>query len=245
MMLRAMLAGARMVQLKPSLDPLEGLPEDVTAVDLMAIVPAQVDKLLEASCPPEIRNIIIGGAPLSIDQERRLTERLPRAKMFSTYGMTETCSHVALRPLGEPYYTAMPGVTFSTDDHSCLVINHPEATWSPLVTRDVVKLLSATVMQWQGRADNVINTGGIKVHPEELEAKIATSLKLPPFYITSKPHPQWGEALTLVVERDCERDLSGLLARLRGILPARMVPKQVVEVEKFQRTPTGKIIRTC
>lgn len=245
MMVRAIVGGGRFVQVTPSLDPTAGLPSGLEKIDLWAIVPAQVEALLVSESLPEVSNIIIGGAPLSPSLENRLIKQMPDTDIYSTYGMTETSSHVALRRLGSDVYHAMDGVKFGIDDDSCLVIMRDGATWSPLVTRDVVELVSPVEMRWLGRADNVINSGGIKVHPEELENEIAAAIPhIPPFYITSRYHQQWGEAITMVVEVSSGSfDSEALLSALKAKLPQRRVPKAIEIVEKFDRTATGKIRR--
>lgn len=243
MIVRAILSGARLVAVPPAINPLEALPADVSRIHLLAIVPAQVDNLVECSRSVTIDNVIIGGAPLPPAAERKLLETMADTNIYVTYGMTETSSHVALRRLGDRLYHAMPGVSFSLSVDGCLTISHEKASWSPLVTRDMAELHSTREMKWLGRADNLINTGGLKVNPEELEAMIQPAMGDTPYFITSMPHPQWGEAIVLVVESQQSVDVDRIKTELAKLMPHKFLPKRIVTSAQFRRTPTGKIIR--
>ena len=196
-------------------------------------------------------NIIIGGGKIPTRLERWLAEQGIRA--FSTYGMTETCSHVALAPMGttpQPY-TAIGDITFTTDDRGCLVIHSPHFSLNKIITNDIVDLISSTQFLWRGRIDNVINTGGIKVFPEEIEPKISELLPNVRFYITSQQSDKWGEELTLILEYKSlpegiikKGDISPyLIEKLKQKLPAYAIPRHYIAVGKFNETSTGKIIR--
>ena len=100
---------------------------------------------------------------------------------FCTYGMTETCSHVALADALDPQgiYSAMPGISFSIDSRDCLRITAGSMSFGTLQTNDVVELLDNGRFRWLGRADNAINSGGIKIHPEMLERAIPSDFAIP------------------------------------------------------------------
>ena len=110
-------------------------------------------------------------------------------RAFATYGMTETCSHVALRGLGEEHFTAMPGVSFSLDNRDCLRITAPGYSFTVLQTNDIARLVNDSGFIWRERFDNVINTGGIKIFPEETERKLRGKLPCR-FYLKGVADPK-------------------------------------------------------
>lgn len=240
MIVRAIVSGASLQVVTPSSDPLPEAPAG--QVSLLPVVPAQLTSLLSSPWLHKVSNVIVGGAPLTPAQEAAL--RGSSLNAYATYGMTETCSHVALRSVsaGEEWFTAMPGVTFSLDSRGCLVIEAPAYSWQRLVTNDVVRLLDSRRFIWLGRADNIINSGGVKMVPEEIERILAPELAGRPFYITSRPSFRWGEELVMVVE-DPSLDSEALLTALRSRHPHRILPKAVYSFPSLPRTSSGKIIR--
>ena len=147
---------------------------------------------------------------------------------YATYGMTETCSHVALSRIAEPAqpFEALPPVTFAIDHRGCLAINAPQFSFKHLQTNDIVDLLAPDRFYWRGRYDNVVNTGGIKVFPEELERKIS-HLFTRRFYISSRPSDKWGQELVLKIEGAplSPADEASLKNSLADILTPHHVPK--------------------
>lgn len=242
MIVRAMVAGCVLHVAPPSLDALAPFAH-LQEIDLMPVVPAQLPALLTHDrVASRIKNLIIGGAPISPGQERQVTASGVRA--FATYGMTETCSHVALRRIGaSEAYEALPGFSFSTDSRGCLVISSEHMSFGELTTNDCVELQSPGRFVWLGRADNVINSGGIKIHPEKLEAALAPLIGGRAFYISGRPSQRWGSEIVLTVEGS-GFDTGRFMAAAKELLPARMLPKAVIEMEELPRTASGKIIRS-
>lgn len=241
MIARALISGATLWTEPPTRHPLASLPAGVT-VRLAAIVPQQIDGLIAAPCTVE--NVIAGGGPVDPDTERLALRERPSTAWWATYGMTETCSHVALRRFGQPRYRGLPGVTFSLGDGDRLVISRAGAAWSPVVTNDVVELIDDTSFVFRGRADNAIISGGIKIHPEEVERLLAPAMEGRRFYIAARASAEWGQEAALVIEgpRD-DAAASRLLdaaARLAGRI---MRPRSVIWLDSFPLTPSDKIIR--
>ena len=237
MHVRALEAGCRIIQL-----PISNHLEINESIDLLAIVPSQVESLLSIENASErIKNVIIGGAPLSDVLAARICQAGINA--YATYGMTETCSHVALAEItgGESHFKAMPDITFRTDDRGCLVIDAPEFSFKTLTTNDIVKILGPTEFQWLGRFDNVINSGGIKIFPETLEKEITRWVNRP-FYITSEKNSKWGEVPVIVFEGEQseEKEIIGLL---RTKLDHRRCPARAYAVTSLPRTSNGKLLR--
>lgn len=210
-------------------------------INLLPIVPSQCPVLESWRKLPQIRNIIIGGAPLSRDMENRLASHGDTA-FFATYGMTETCSHVALRPLGLNSFEAMPGISFSLDSRECLNIHAPGYTFGSLQTNDIVHLSSPHSFEWLGRFDNVINSGGIKIFPEELERQLAPYLPFS-FYIKGTPSAKWGEEATLVCASTAPLTDLEILSLCRAHLSPYHVPHSVLRLPQLSYTSSGKLRR--
>ena len=245
MIVRWLEAGAEMIEQKPSSNPLsQPLQSNIT---LSAMVPSQVINILNDSASfaqlSKINNMIIGGAPLDSVTEKRIAETQLNA--YATYGMTETLSHVALRKVGaEESYFALPGVTFSQDERGCLKIDVPHLTIKEVVTNDVVDIIDTTHFIWRGRFDNVINSGGVKIFPEEIEKLIAPYLK-ERFYVIGTPDTLWGEICTLVIEGEewSQEKQQSLLMQLKDALPKHKSPKQIKFLSNFAETYSGKVKR--
>lgn len=168
------------------------------AIDFAAMVPLQVEHSFDDL--NRVNKLLIGGASISSGLEMRLSEI--STLCYQSYGMTETYSHVALRLLnsGNPFYKALSGVRFSTDSRGCLVIAAPMLLEELLITNDIVELHSSEEFEWKGRADLVINTGGFKVQPEEVESALSSIIETP-FVVSSKPDEKFGNSVVLISER--------------------------------------------
>lgn len=236
MVVRAEIAGCRLIEI-----PVSNRIELPCAVDLLPVVPSQIPSILENCCSGKmIRNLLIGGAPLSDKLAEAVKSRGINA--WLGYGMTETCSHVALRKVGEEsIFTAMPGVEFRTDARDCLVILSDKYSWGSLVTNDVVRLIDSRRFEWLGRFDNVINSGGIKIHIESLEREISLLIpELSAFYLVGIPDEKWGTALAMVAVNPPV----DIMEKLKATLPdKKKLPKKVFVVNNLPVTANGGKIR--
>lgn len=244
MAVRAELCHGTLTWEAPSAQPLRDIP-DGERIDLLPIVPMQAPAVARQAPRLAIRTIIVGGAPLAREQEAAL-QSLAHTEVYATYGMTETASHVALRCVsrGESDFVALPGFTFATDGRGCLVINHDSMSACPLITNDVVVLTGENRFRWAGRADNTINSGGVKVQPEEVERVLAAMGATGLYYVTGRPHAVLGSEVVLVCDPRAVMPCadSELPALLRRALPPYHAPRCVL-----RRTVTlserGKIVR--
>lgn len=242
MAVRALESGAALVPLKPCndicLDGFEGV------IDLLAIVPSQCHNFIgNPQYSAKVRRLLIGGAAPTADQCLALSEA--RYKVSISYGMTETCSHVALADGDDPdrVFRAMPGITFSATADCRLIVNAPHFSFRSLETNDVVDLLSPTAFRWRGRADGAINSGALKFFPEELEALYSDALPALRYYVTSQPDGKWGQAVTLVVEGK-DTDTGHVADALRRtVADRRRLPKHIITVERLPMASNGKIRR--
>ncbi len=202
MVVRALVGGLRLIEVKPSSHPLKGLTE---APDFAAMTPMQVRQTLndaeERALFARIRNVIIGGGP--VDQALANELRGFEGNIFSTYGMTETLSHVAMRRLSgadaSDAYTPLDGVSISLSEQGTLVISAPNVCHDTLVTNDLADIRQDGAFRILGRTDNIINTGGIKVSAEEIEAELMPYIDVP-FVVTSSADELLGEAVTIIAE---------------------------------------------
>ncbi|GMQ27802.1 AMP-binding protein [Algoriphagus confluentis] len=250
MLVRAMVWNCEIHLVEPSSDPLSKVDEDF---DFVAMVPLQVQASMEdqTSLPKlkSIPHLIIGGAPISAKLKVNLVENGIEA--WQTFGMTETVSHIALAPIqaDELIYQILPGVQFGQDQRGALWIQSQMSGPDPIQTNDLIEPRSETSFVWLGRADFVINSGGIKIHPEFLEAKIESHVQRffsdSRFFIFGKKDEKLGEKVILLIESSTidEKKAGELLTELKHQLGKYEVPRKISFIPSFQMTPSGKINR--
>lgn len=214
--------------------------------DFGALVPNQVFKILEQASGNEklqnIRNLLVGGSAISSELETRISQLSNR--VVSTYGMTETASHIAIRELSgvrkSEYYNCLSGISVSLSESGCLQIHLPELD-QPLQTNDLAELQSENRFRILGRADSVIISGGIKYSPETIEKKLEV-LFIRRFLISSVPDDKLGEKLVLVVEGP-QFDTEILEQKLTLLLSQFERPKSIIFLDRFPETTSGKLRR--
>lgn len=240
MLIRGLILGLKLDVIRPTLN-LE--INTNKAYDFCAMLPAQL--LHSLKMINKFKTIIVGGAPISRDLLAKIESVNP--KIFETYGMTETITHIAAKPLNKSakratgeidYFNCLPHVNISQNDKDCLQIEAPRLFDGVLETNDLVKLHSDTQFEWLGRADNVINSAGIKLHPEQIEKKISKHLNRR-FFVSSEADKTIGEKLILIIEGDSDKVDEQVFKDLNKY----EVPKHIYAVPRFEETATGKIHR--
>jgi o-succinylbenzoate---CoA ligase len=242
MILRTLVTGMDLVWIEPSACP--AFPGNKT-FDIGAMVPLQVCNLIEKersfSC---IKNLLIGGSELSSELENQL-KKVP-SRIYETFGMAETCSHIALRringPSATPWFTAMPGIKISVDLRGCLMI---EASFlkDRVITNDVVEIMRKKRFLWKGRVDNLINSGGIKISPEHLEKMIVRILGHES-YVVGLPDKKLGHKLVMVTTHPCSSAEKKIMRNaLRNRLPSYHLPAEIIVLRSFPRNRFLKIDR--
>lgn len=243
MFLRAIINGWRLFVQPPSATPIAELN---TPLDFVAMTPYQVSKCLR-ECPNKlrlIRTLIIGGAPVTKKLTREL--RAFNNNSFETYGMTETLTHIAVRrltPESSDLFTCLPGITVEMSNKNTLQISGDRLD-GIITTNDRVDLFGQHQFRWIGRADFTINTGGIKVQPEQVEAAIADLLDHK-MIITSEADELLGSKVILLIESaplEPEEEAL-LLQKIKERLRPYEVPKSIRYLPQFERTLNGKIVR--
>lgn len=241
MVVRSLERGLRLLDVEPSGHPLAAIDSDI---DFAAMVPMQVYNTLQVAEERErlmgIKHLIIGGGAIDEAMAAEL-KTFPNA-VWSTYGMTETLSHIALRRLsGEEasdWYTPFDSVSVSVSEDNCLVIEAPEVCEERLVTNDIAELDSDGHFRILGRKDNVICSGGIKIQAEEIERQLRPFLRVP-FLISKRADDKFGEIVVLLTEgaADEARDLC------ERVLPKYHQPRAYIQIDHIPFTATGKPAR--
>ena len=224
-------------------------PEISENVEFCAMTPLQVQNSLDKI--HLIRNLIIGGAAVSEKLKSQLTSSIQHPasnKIYETYGMSETLSHIALKqisPIQEEYFTILNDVEISVDERNCLKIFAPKLNPEILQTNDIVELLNEKQFKFLGRFDNVINSGGVKIFAEELESLVKKHIDRDLVFL-GKPDETLGEKLILVIEDASTplsmKEIKSQISNLK--FPSKFhIPKEILFLEKFPRAENGKVLR--
>lgn len=240
---RAMVRQLQLVIKTPQAHPLAGMHHAPT---FAAMVPMQVTSSLnnahERQLLADIRQLIIGGGAIDETLEKELRD-FPN-NVWSTYGMTETLSHIALRKINgkdaDQWYTPFDHVNIATDHRGCLTIHAPLVCDNSLTTNDMVEIHpDGRRFRIIGRVDNVINSGGVKIHIEQVEERLRNAVDVP-FAITKRRDPLLGEMVVMLVQ---STELDALRQCCEQCLPAYWRPRLFISVDKIPTTDTGKLAR--
>lgn len=239
MLVRAILGDLQLYALEPSSQPLNDFPE---TIDFAAMVPMQVfEQLKVKDSLNSVKKLLIGGGAVSDDLSSQLQTCTCAA--YESYGMTETVSHIALRRINgfeaQTGFSCMPAVSVALDERGCLQITAPDLLPTPLQTNDFAEILSSGEFRILGRIDNVINSGGIKIQPEEIERQIA-SFFTKSYAVSSIPDEKLGEKLVLVSEEPISPEL---LQTINQSLPAYHKMHQAIQMSLLPLTGNGKLDR--
>jgi O-succinylbenzoic acid--CoA ligase len=257
MLIRALTLGWHIDVVAASSNPLK---ENSKGYDFAAMVPLQVENSIDKL--PQIKKLIIGGSAVSNSLQIKL-QSIATA-VFATYGMTETITHIAVKKLNNfqslqenvtkefagnqkftlpknarnsAFYQTLPNTIIYKDERNCLVIKNEKISNKVIFTNDVVDLISDTQFDWLGRFDNVINSGGIKLHPEKIEEKLANSIHQR-FFVAGIADEKLGQKLILIVE-----GTASTLRLEKANLSKFEVPKEIHFIIHFIETETKKIQR--
>ena len=243
MVVRSLERKLKLIIKNPSTKPLKDLNEEI---DFCAMTPLQVENSLDKI--HFIKNIIIGGAAVSENLKTKITQTLklsnPQTKIYETYGMSETLSHIALKeiyPKADDYFIILNDIEISLDERGCLKINAPKLNDEILQTNDLVEIINDNKFKFWGRIDNVINSGGAKIFPEELEALVKKKIENEVVFLGLKDE-SLGQKLIAVVEGNESGDLIKKIIEIQFEKNFHK-PKEIIFVEKIPRTENGKINR--
>jgi len=250
-----------LISVSPSGHPLKdvNLKEVNGEITFAAMVPMQVYNTLQVPEERErlchIRHLIIGGGAIDATLEQELRSLPGNIAIWSTYGMTETLSHIALRRINgaeaSEWYQPFDSVKISQTDEGCLVIDAPLVCAETLVTNDIVEIepyiynkvenhnkVEKTRFRIKGRKDNVICSGGIKIQIEEVEEFLKPHLEKP-FMLAKKKDEKFGEIAVLLSE---DKEIKTVEATIRRLLSDHKywIPREFRYVEHLPLTETGK-----
>jgi len=246
MLVRALILGWHLDVVGTNSHPLEDID---SYYDFCAMVPLQLSNSLKKI--DHINKLIVGGAMVS----NELIEKLQgiSTSVYATYGMTETITHIAIKQLNhfqnvtlsavERFsFKTLPNINISTDSRGCLIIDAPKVSDKQIITNDIVKLISDTEFEWLGRYDTIINSGGVKLIPEQIEKKLTTIIDKR-FFVAGVPDEVLGEKLVLVVEGENSGNV--ILNKVKNLnsLNKFEAPKEIFFIKKFVETNTKKIQR--
>ncbi len=254
MLVRSLVAKMDIIIQEPNSDPFLRLaPQEFPT--FAAMVPIQLKNTIEYFSTANeklkvMRAIIVGGAPINWQLERSAQKlKIP---IYQTFGMTETISHIAVRLINGPnqsvVYNTLDGWSIDIDEGGHLMINSnsDDSEWTR--TNDIIEMIDKKSFKWIGRSDNVINSGGIKIHPELIETaiyEIFNGLRLfERFFVAGVPDETLGKRLIIIIEGriNSDRELQ-LLSKLREKLPKYCAPQEMLFIDRFLETSTGKIRR--
>jgi len=229
MIVRAITLGLHLDVIEPNSSPLSN-----KKYDFVAMVPMQVANSLEQL--HLVETILIGGTKVSYQLAEEILKT--NCKAFESYGMTETISHIAIKLIGAKEFTVLPNVTISLDDRNCLVIEALEISSDKIITNDIVEIVNSTQFILKGRIDNVINSGGMKIFPEEVEEMLSKYISQR-FFIASQSDNKFGEKVILVLEGKPFEINTTIFSDLSKY----QIPKEILFIDTFVETETNKINR--
>lgn len=238
MIVRAIILGLELDMVAPAVQPHIDYEKDY---EFSAFTPMQLKYF--AKYLKSIKTVIVGGGRVSKHIVELLKDKKPN--VYETYGMTETVSHIAVKKLNnfkgteaEKHFTVLTNIKVSQDERGCLVVDAPNLSDEKIVTNDIVNLISDTSFEWLGRYDNMVNSGGIKLFPEEIEKKLQD--KIPgEFFLASRADDTLGEKLILIMEADSNT----LDDSVFNGVDKYEKPKEIHAISKFKLTSSGKIHR--
>jgi O-succinylbenzoic acid--CoA ligase len=249
MLVRAMEGNWTLRFLEASRDPVSEM-DDGECFAFAAMVPMQVQEALKDQEKKRtfegIEKLIIGGAPVPAPLEKRI--RTVRTTCFATYGMTETITHIADRPLNgadaSDRYRPMEGVEVGSDARGCLMVRAPHLFEGTVRTNDLIELDEEGCFKVRGRFDRLINSGAVKLLPEELERKLEPVMDRR-FFIHKEPDEELGERAVLLLEGPPLDETTErlLFSHMEEVLDPYEVPKRIGTVAAFAETGSGKVDR--
>ena len=244
MIVRAIVWQMNLICVKPDGHPIDALDSEI---DFAAMIPLQVSNSIQYKDQlAKVKTILIGGGVIYKNLEKQLNTM--STNFFSSFGMTETLSHVAIKTLNGPNksdtYKALNGISLTTDERGCLKIKAQNLLNKEITTNDIVNLISSSEFKWLGRYDHVINSAGIKLFPEIIEEKLSPHIK-EPFFLIGIPDEHLGEKMILLIESktNSEEQKKKISAKIGPYLEKFQFPREIIILTKFKRTLTGKIQR--
>jgi O-succinylbenzoic acid--CoA ligase len=165
-----------------------------------------------------------------------------RGNCYESYGATETLTHIAVRIISPnpSLFRLLDGVSI-TPTNDGIEIND-QVTNIQVVLNDAIEFVTENEFEVLGRMDDVINSGGVKIHPLMVEELISKWTSMP-FYVTQSSDVKWGSVVTLVVHESDSTQWKSLDMKAIFENHANWKPRIMIGVQKIERNENGKIIR--
>lgn len=251
MMVRTLELGWESTVIHPVADPLSDLPDHLT-FDFAALTPIQLNTMLQKHSKETIslkfRKILLGGAPIDSYLLNQISEL--QTEVYQSYGMTETVSHVALRKVNganlSSDYQLLDDIEAGIDERGCLFLIGTITDFQKIQTNDLVEFTGQRTFKWIGRADNIINSGGIKIQLDKIDNTLSLILNEmnvnSPFFSWAVKDQLLGQKLVVVMQAENSENLyEQLKQRMLGRLTKYEIPKEIIFLDEFLKTPSGKI----
>lgn len=251
MVARCLQLGMSLEAVEPDANPFKNF---LNTPDFVALVPLQLAQIIKnPNLHPllnKVKKVIVGGAAVSPDLRKEIQQFQPA--IYATYGMTETVSHIALQRLNGPnqsdLFEILSNITVSLTENGCLKIKGPVTNNKWVSTNDQVEIIQQRYIRWNGRMDNIINSGGVKIQPEIVEEQVAEAINNmtnQAFFVTGLPDPKLGEKVVLIFEG--AQPPAGILSKLQKAIEENVhgfqKPREIVFLQKFNYTAAGKLDR--
>ncbi|MFZ4786270.1 MAG: AMP-binding protein [Flavobacteriales bacterium] len=240
MLIRALVNDWNVIYAEPTVN----VPLPEVSIDFAAFTPLQLNALFQNQQTRlnRISTMIIGGGEVSVDLKKQI--QALSGRVFATYGMTETITHIAWSDLKEEslhtWFRPIEGVSISLSPESTLMIQALHLGNKIIQTNDLAEIDAFGRFRILGRIDFIINSGGLKVNPAVLEGELQTILAQP-FFVGAKTDVILGQKVVLFVEGEMSKALKEKVLFLFGDRVDR--PREICEIHKFDYTTTGKLIR--
>ena len=243
MVVRAIERNLKLVVKTPSINPLIDLNEKIT---FCAMSPLQVENALDKI--HLIKIIIIGGAAVSETLKnkirKQLNSQIEPTRLYETYGMSETLSHIALKeiyPTQVKYFSVLDDIEISIDERGCLQIFAPKLNPELIITNDLVEVKNRKSFKFLGRIDHVINSAGLKIYPEQLESLVKQEIDNELVFLGIADEVL-GQKLVLLIEGEENESITKRLDHI-SYPTKNHQPKEIIFIKNFPRIPNGKVNR--
>ncbi len=245
LLVRAFIAKAKVWIVSPTALVFEDVPENIF-FDFMALTPYQLQLTMESSPQrfQQVKKCLVGGSSISIQLLNKIKSLSSECQFYESFGMSETLSHFAIKQLDahNEFYRVIEGYHIEVSSEGQLSIQCPFLDYT-IVSNDIVEIVETKSFRYLGRKDYIVNSAGIKIHPELLEASLQDSFMFP-FYFSKENDNHFGEILVLNILKENELSDIEILALYKLEIKNKFfLPKKIKRLEAFEYTQNGKIRR--
>jgi O-succinylbenzoic acid--CoA ligase len=238
--LRALICHQSLWRIDPKINfTLEDFSLDIK-ISWWTLTPAMLDKVIRMpSLNLQHATLLVGGGRLSEKiMDMAKGQKFP---IWESYGAAETLTHIALRKINgedaQEGFVPIPSVELELNEKGVLITD--DLLNQKVQTFDHLQRLNNGQFLIMGRTDDLINSGGLKIYPSQVEAIIEGHVNFE-FFIKGTPDDLWGEIVTWVVKDD--EDIPDNWPTWFDQTPL-MRPRKIERVKELPRNKNGKWIR--